>query len=318
MIQKLMEELNNAVIIGKSLGLNTADSVKELIDSKKLSKEDCIQLAKEISTLKESQLTLHLLYQLSVKAGYELKVDNMQTDNKTKEKNIIDIIFNYNDFNYVKANPEASVFVTSMSGLFVSMKYTREVENIIKKLDTSNVKDMCNMFLNFEATELDLSTFNTKNVTDMDGMFENCKAKRIILNGFDTSNVKHMCRMFASSNISDLDLSMFDTVKVENINNMFEYSRIEKLNLCNFNTSNVLNMTAMFKNSKISKIDISSFKLEKLKNILYLAGMFYEANSEEIVINKDFLNKLVNENKLTYNEVCEQLFFNCGAKITLV
>jgi len=65
------------------------------------------------------------------------------------------------------------------------------VKNInVSLLDTSNIEDMSQMFMNCqELRELDLSSFNVNKVVSFQAMFDKCyKIKKISLAGWDTSN----------------------------------------------------------------------------------------------------------------------------------
>ena len=58
------------------------------------------------------------------------------------------------------------------------------------------IVSMSSMFACSNATELDLSSFDTSNVTDMSYMFDSIYATELDLSGFDTSNVTNMSGMF--------------------------------------------------------------------------------------------------------------------------
>ena len=116
------------------------------------------------------------------------------------------------------------------------------VESIdLSKADTSNVKDMSQMFFECEClTDLDLSGFDTAKVTDMSGMFEYCGVKNLDLGGFNTSNVTDMSYMFYGLNLQRLDLSAFDTSNVTNISHMFAYcTKLTNLDISGFDLSNL-------------------------------------------------------------------------------
>ena len=65
---------------------------------------------------------------------------------------------------------------------FYNFNYNYSITNLIfKKVDTSNVTDMCNMFQNCTSlTSLDLSGWDTSNVINMNPMFTNCIALKTI------------------------------------------------------------------------------------------------------------------------------------------
>ena len=70
------------------------------------------------------------------------------------------------------------------------------------------------MFYNSNATNLNLSSFNTSNVTDMSYMFYQSKATSIDLSNFDTSNVTSVENMFCDAACAKtVDISHFDLSK---------------------------------------------------------------------------------------------------------
>lgn len=138
--------------------------------------------------------------------------------------------------------------------------------------DTSDVTDMCRMFKDCSATELNLESFNTSNVKIMSSMFNNCSVKSLNLKNFDTRNVEYMVFMFKDTNIKKLDLSSFNTEKVVDMQYMFNYC-----------------------NSRI--IDISSFKTTEETKIV---GMFYGARSSSMILVTD---KKINEALNPYGDI---------------
>lgn len=68
----------------------------------------------------------------------------------------------------------------------------------VSLLDTSNIEDMSQMFMNCqELRELDLSSFNVNKVVSFQAMFNKCyKIKKISLAGWDTSNGTAFSNMF--------------------------------------------------------------------------------------------------------------------------
>ena len=137
--------------------------------------------------------------------------------------------------------------IVSMSCMFIESQAT---SLDLSSFDTSKVTNMSNMFWESQATSLDLSNFNTSNVTDMRWMFKGSQAISLDLSSFDTSNVTDMSSMFYGSQATSLDLSNFNTSKVTNMRNMFEGSQATSLDLSSFETSKVTDMSWMFYNSK--------------------------------------------------------------------
>jgi len=79
--------------------------------------------------------------------------------------------------------------------------------------DTSNVKNMAQMFFGCNLSEFDLSSFNTFNVTDMYSMFEWCQGlTNLDLHNFTTISVENMARMFLGcTNLRKLNIPGFVT-----------------------------------------------------------------------------------------------------------
>ena len=124
---------------------------------------------------------------------------------------------------------------------FAYLMNLQEIDGL-ENLDTSNVTNMCGMFLGCGLTSIDLSSFNTSNVTDMSGMFNECSGLTSLnLSSFNTSNVTNMSGMFyGCSGLTSLNLSSFNTSNVTDMSGMFtKCSGLTSLNLSSFNTYNV-------------------------------------------------------------------------------
>ena len=161
----------------------------------------------------------------------------------------------------------------------------------LKGLDTSNVKDMSNMFNSCsKLTSLDLSSFNTSNVTNMGYMFSDCSSLTSLdLSNFNTSKVNDIGTMFYQcSSLTSLDLSSFDTSKVTNTEYMFYYcSSLTSLDLSNWDTSNVNSTTSMFSGCRsLTDVYITvEATLNKLTNNLTEQGDSYIPSSATIHYN---------------------------------
>ena len=105
------------------------------------------------------------------------------------------------------------------------------------------------LYLNSQATSVDVGGFNTKNIINMNGVFYKSQATNINnLNVFDTSNVVNMERLFYKSNAKNLDVSSFNTSKVTNMSYMFyNFTNLKTIYVSNkFNTDKVTSSTNMF------------------------------------------------------------------------
>ena len=125
-------------------------------------------------------------------------------------------------------------------------------------INNKPVISMSYMFLNSQATTLDLSSFDTKNVTNMSSMFSTLQATTLDLSSFDTKNVTNMRNMFAGSKATTLNLSSFNTAKVTDMGSMFYNSQATTLDLSSFNTAKVTNMKEMFAESRKLKTIFAS------------------------------------------------------------
>ena len=163
--------------------------------------------------------------------------------------------------------------VTSMAYMFLnSQATTLDVSNF----DTSKVTNMRYMFWKSQVTTLDVSNFNTSKVTDMGCMFCDSQATILDVSNFDTSNVTNKRGMFSSSQVTTLDVSNFDTSNVTNMSNMFAESQATTLDVSNFDTSNVTDMSNMFYNSKATTIDVSNFNTS---NVTTMRIMFAQSQA---------------------------------------
>lgn len=149
-----------------------------------------------------------------------------------------------------------------------------EIVNI-DKLDTSEVTDMSNAFLQSTLTHLDLSTFDTSNVTTMLNMFYQSKQlESVDLSSFNTDKVTTMNNMFFQcEKLQTLDLSSFSNAVVTNMANMFNgCTSLSSINFNGFGTANVTNMTSMFSGCEnLATRDFSMFNTAKVTS---MASMF--------------------------------------------
>ena len=134
----------------------------------------------------------------------------------------------------------------------------------IEYLNTSQVTDMHNMFLNcYHLQTTDFSGFDTRKVKDMSNMFYNCGSlKSLDISNFNTSEVTNMRGMFYHCiGLTTLDLSHLNTSKVSIMISMFELClNLLSVNLSGWDTRNVGSMYHMFEKCKsIKTLDLSGF-----------------------------------------------------------
>ena len=188
--------------------------------------------------------------------------------------------------------------------LFGNYESVIEINNL-KKLDTSKVTNMKQLFYNCKVlSELDLSNFKTSNVVNMSGMFNNLKTiEQLNLENFDTSNVTDMSYMFQwSDHIKSLNVSHFDTSKVTNMSGMFQgMTNLTDLDVSHFDTSNVTDMSYMFQwSNKISPLDVSNWNTSKVTN---MKSMFQGVNVATVLDVSNFDTGNVTDMSSMFNNV---------------
>ena len=171
---------------------------------------------------------------------------------------------------------------------------------------TSNGTNMSYLFNYSEASELNLSHFNTSNVTTMASMFSYCrKLKSLDISNFDTSNVTAMNNMFAEcSQLQSLDLSGFDTGNVTTMDSMFSYMQnysLPKIDLSSFTTKKLQQAYYMFYWCiAIQELDIRNFELVHEDGTeVAISGMLEGCNELHILrldnCSKATVSKIINE-----------------------
>ena len=199
------------------------------------------------------------------------------------------------DSNIVAENIKNDVEILGVKGNFAGEKFKpryvyqsitfqnytgTELDYEVANLDTTNFKNMSNMFYNCSnLISLDLSEWNTSNVTKMEYMFQNCtNLTSLNTSGWNTNNVTTMTYMFYScNNLNKLDLSNWNTNNVTNMNYLFnKCTSLNELDVSGWNTSNVTNMNSMFRECPLSRLDLSSFNTSNVTNMSY---MFYSCEN---------------------------------------
>ena len=104
------------------------------------------------------------------------------------------------------------------SGIF---KYFEKEINIDPNIDTSNIKDMSDMFCYTEFANPDVSNWDVSNVTHMWGMFSDARIANPDVSKWDVSNVRYMYCMFKDAYAADPDVSNWDVSNVRNMASMF-------------------------------------------------------------------------------------------------
>ena len=196
----------------------------------------------------------------------------------------------------------------SVDGWGVQLTDKTSTEPVTSKLCTyindKPVVSMAYMFLNSQASAIDLSSFNTSKVTDMGSMFWNSQAIILDVSNFDTSKVTNMAGMFYKSRATMLDLSRFDTSKVTSMTYMFFDSKVTALDVSNFDTSKVTDMGAMFALTHVDTIiGLNKFNTSKVINMW---GMFTSCSASVIDVSNFDTSNVTN---------MDQMFYSSGAVI---
>lgn len=192
------------------------------------------------------------------------------------------------DFSFLKYFDTSSV--TDMSSMFYMSKYYDGYKSISKisqatnldlsSFDTTNVKNMSRMFAGMEnLTELKFgSNFKTDYVTDMQGMFLCCASlTELNLTKFNTKLVKDMSYMFYVRPFFDVD--EYGNPLIGKLNKII-------VNKYNFITSSVTNMSYMFSgcaltsfngededDDGIADINVNNFDISNLEDMSNMFSM---------------------------------------------
>ena len=151
----------------------------------------------------------------------------------------------------------------------------------IEYLNTSQVTDMHNMFLNcYHLQTTDFSGFDTRKVKDMSYMFYNCGSlESLDISNFNTSEVTNMRGMFYHCiGLTSLDLSHLNTSKVSIMTEMFQLCiNLLSVNLSGWDTRNVGSMNHMFERcNSLKTLDLSGFDTREKTCSMY--DMFNTCN----------------------------------------
>ncbi|TEY00734.1 BspA family leucine-rich repeat surface protein [Campylobacter sp. US33a] len=185
--------------------------------------------------------------------------------------------------------------ITDMSGLFLDS--TRKDFSGIESWNTSNVKNMCEMFSGAINFNQDIGSWDTSRVKDMSAMFRGAESFNQPLNKWDTSNVKDMSEMFKGCIEFNQSLNDFKVDNVENMRSMFENAINFNQPLNKWNTSNVKDMYHMFDNAKSFNQDISGWDMSNiiLENYMFnncsIGKNFIPLNDKEKVFSSESYSK---------------------------
>lgn len=177
---------------------------------------------------------------------------NPWKDNKELENSIKKIVIDGD----VKANSDSS-------NLFSNLPYLESIEGL-EKIDTSQVKDMSNMFYQDVKLngELSIGNWDTSTVEDMSGLFDHMTSfsTNLKIGGWDTSSVKDFNMIFNYMNsLETLNLENWDTSGATDMSGMFSATGIKELNINKWNINNVTTISKMFQDTKLKELDLSNW-----------------------------------------------------------
>ncbi len=185
----------------------------------------------------------------------------------------------------------------------------------LQGLDTSEFSTMHGMFLDATVeTGISLLDKDTSNVRDMSEMFEGCKTLLMNLSGIDTSFVSNMGDMFRNCQAPGLDLSSFDTSHVESMHGMFMNYFAGPINLSSFDTGEVRDMSYMFYNCRCYDLDLASFDFSK---VLRYEGMFERCECQFIDLTKSKTGTDLFMDAVDGDVVVANAFLDCDAEVRL-
>lgn len=191
-------------------------------------------------------------------------------------------------------NLKGNIKVVGGSGLMSTkelFKYTSdEVFGTLDltEMDTSNVRDMSEMFFGLKVNKINFGDFKTNKVADMERMFWWCETPDLDLSSFNTSNVYNMSNMFSYCKIDSINLSSFNTSKLEDASFMFAYCLIKSLDLRNFNLIHTTKMCCMFAECKAKLIDLTGVGINEKAEI---AEIFDQCIGEVRLTDKKLLQR---------------------------
>ena len=152
--------------------------------------------------------------------------------------------------------------ITDMSNLF--HESLRKDFKGIEKWDTSNVKDMHNMFTDAVYFNHNIEKWNVSKVENMGAMFLRCLDFNQPLNDWNVSNVKDMGAMFAGAESFNMPLNKWNTCNVFDMRAIFNMALNLNQDLNNWDTSKVENMNGMFYDTKNFNQPLNNWKVNKV------------------------------------------------------
>ncbi len=150
-----------------------------------------------------------------------------------------------------------------------------EAKENVSKVDTSEIKDMKEMFCvdfvydiyrgrNFNQP---LNDWDVSNVEYMDNMFNGAESFNQPLNNWDVSKVKNMYGMFSCAKSFNQPLNDWDVSNVEEMSYMFQHAMEFNQPLNDWDVSNVMYMTGMFRHAYSFNQSLNNWDVSNVKNM---------------------------------------------------
>jgi len=146
----------------------------------------------------------------------------------------------------------------------------------VTTVDTSQITDMSNMFLNASDFNQDISGWDVSNVTDMSDMFYGASDFDQDLSGWDVGNVTNMSWMFYAASSFNHDISDWVVGQVTDMSVMFAVASSFDQDISDWDVGNVTNMGWMFNDASSFDQDISNWDVS---NVTDMSSMFSNASS---------------------------------------
>ncbi len=145
-------------------------------------------------------------------------------------------------------------------------------------IDTSEITDMKELFMDKDSFNGDISNWDVSKVTDMRSMFRGATAFNQPINNWDVLKVRDMAYMFEDATSFNQSLSNWATrlPKVITMLNMFKGATSFNQDISNWDVSNVKNTSAMFKGATAFNQDISNWDVSNLRR---MQNMFEDATA---------------------------------------
>jgi len=164
----------------------------------------------------------------------------------------------------------------------------------VTKVNTSEITDMCGLFMNNKTFNQDISGWDVSNVTNMRSMFHNAVNFNQPIGTWNVSKVTNMQKLFFYTTNFNQPINNWNVSNVTNMNSMFFGATHFNQPLNYWDVSSVTNMSSMFIHAKNFNQAIGGWNLS---NVTDIGSMFWEAKS----FNQDLSKWNISNVKTIYN-----------------